>query len=96
MNRIDFQEVFLKFLLALSFCILSFTNSLSISSLLFIYFCFSFFPLYYTSIPLYLDMTICDESLFLNLIQGSTTNLQGANYQVCIILKLTLPYTNTK
>lgn len=47
-------------------------------------------------IPLYPDLMMFDENFLLNLIQVSTGNLQGTNYQVCTILKLTEPYTNTR
>ena len=61
----------------------------SISSLMCIYLCFPLFPLYYTFAPLYPDVTMFDESFSLSLIQVSTRNLQGTNYQVCTILKRT-------
>lgn len=79
---------------------LSFLYSLSlphsISSLLCTYFSFPLFTLSYTFIPLYPDLMMFDENFLLNLIQVSTGNLQGTNYQVCTILKLTEPYTNTR
>lgn len=84
---VDLQDMFYNFLSALCFPFYTLLPAHSISSLLCISFCFPLFTLYYTFMPLNPDPMMFDERFFLNLIQVSTRNLQGTNYQVCTILK---------
>lgn len=82
------------FLSALSFLFYPLLPSHSTSSLLCIYWLSFIHTVLH--IPLYPDLMMFDENFFLSLIQVSTRNLQGTNYQVCTILKPTQAYTNIR
>lgn len=75
--------------------VLSFTTSLYFQSLVHLL----LFSFIHTVLHIHSSISksdMFDENFLLNLIQVSTGNLQGTNYQVCTILKLTEPYTNTR